>query len=110
MLEDLVAGEVAEYRGIERKQIAITIIIALISLGVEIAYYCYMAHKKSKKDILRDGKYPTLRTRLRFQRALRHLNYQGDHAEAEAVILNVLKKADLDDVLSHLDNENRWIF
>jgi len=111
MLEDLFLDAYAEANGSDRKEIAITLVLALIGLGMEAASF-YLDHcKQPKKEVLRQAKYPTLRTRLQFRKFLAHIDYTGDHHLAESVIFAVMKKADIDDVLKELEEPKAtWVF
>jgi hypothetical protein len=109
MLEDLVLDAYAEVSGNDRKEIAIELILALIGLGIEAIGF-YLDHcKQTKQEILRRAKYPTLETRLRFKRFMIHKGYKGDMHLAESVLFNVMKKADIGDILKELE-EPKWVF
>lgn len=109
MLEDLFFDSYAEISGNDRKEIAIEIIIALIGLGIEAVSF-YMDHcKQTKREILRRAKYPTLNTKMRLQKYLVQKGLKINVGLAESIIFNVMKKADLDDVLLELE-EPKWVF
>ena len=109
MLEDLFLDAYAECNGKDRKEIDIALIIALIGLGIEAVSF-YLDHcKQTKREILRLAKYPTLLVRLRFHKYLLQSRYDGDKNLAESVIFNVMKKADIDEILKELE-ESKWIF
>lgn len=111
MLEDLFLDSYAEVNGKDRKEIAIELILALIGLGIQVLAY-YQDHcKQTKRELLRQAKYPTLATRMRFHKRLVQSGYQGDKNLAESVIFHAMKKADLDDVMLELEEpKNSWIF
>lgn len=110
MLEDLVGDALAEVRSSKRTEITIEVILAIIGVGISVLTYCHELHKKSLPELLRDAKYPTLATRLRFKNALKHSDYKGDREEAMSVIFRSMMKADLDDVAKELREKNSWVF
>jgi hypothetical protein len=110
MLEDLVGDALAEVRGTKKTEITIEVILAIIGLGISVLTYCHELHKKSYPEMLRDAKYPTLATRLRFRHAMTALKFQGDREEAMSVTFRAMMKADLDDVAKELQEKNNWVF